>query len=130
MAFFYFQMFFNCWTLCQKSGFSDKKQNMCLRTKLTGPGLEDLIITKTINVQQNPGRGAKVSLKIMKGEVCLLRALQVLLDVIEMCITAELQVVCPKTRVYPYQQQKTYNIDGTHGKSTIKLKIKFALGKC
>lgn len=90
-----FQMYFNCWTLCQKSGFSDKKQNMCLRTKLTGPNVDDFVITKTINVQQNPGRGAKV--------------------------------VHPKTRVYPYQQQKTYNIDGTHGKSTIKLKIKFAL---
>ena len=60
-------MFFNCWTLCQKSGFSDKKQNMCLRTKLTGPGLDDLVITKTINVQQNPGRGAKVSLFTLGG---------------------------------------------------------------
>ena len=59
----YFKMYFNCWTLCQKSGFSDKKQNMCLRTKLTGPNVEDFVITKTINVQQNPGRGAKVSNK-------------------------------------------------------------------
>ena len=40
---------------------------MCLRTKLTGPGLEDLVITKTINVQQNPGRGAKVSHFIFRG---------------------------------------------------------------
>jgi len=94
-GFINFQMFFNCWTLCQKSGFSDKKQNMCLRTKLTGPNVDDIVITKTINVQQNPGRGAKV--------------------------------VCPKTRVYPYQQTKSYNVDGTHGKSTIKLKIKFSL---
>ena len=56
----YLKMYFNCWTLCQKSGFSDKKQNMCLRTKLTGPNVDDFVITKTINVQQNPGRGAKV----------------------------------------------------------------------
>ena len=91
-----FQMYFNCWTLCQKSSFSDKKQNMCLRMKLTGEGVEDFIVTKTINVQQNPGRGAKV--------------------------------VCPKPRAYPYQQQKVYNIDGSQGKSVIKLKTKFALG--
>ena len=89
-------MYFNCWTLCQKSSFSDKKQNMCLRMKLTGEGVEDFIVTKTINVQQNPGRGAKV--------------------------------VCPKPRAYPYQQQKVYNIDGSQGKSVIKLKTKFALG--
>ena len=64
--------------------------------KLTGEGVEDFIVTKTINVQQNPGRGAKV--------------------------------VCPKPRAYPYQQQKVYNIDGSQGKSVIKLKTKFALG--
>ena len=57
-------MYFNCWTLCQKSNFSDKKQNLCLRVKLTGLGLEDVNIMKFINVQQNPGRGAKaVSIK-------------------------------------------------------------------
>ena len=38
----------------------DKKQSMCLRAKLSGDGVEDVLITKYINVQQSPGRGAKV----------------------------------------------------------------------
>ena len=38
----------------------DKKQSMCLRAKITGDGVEDVLITKYINDQQNPGRGAKV----------------------------------------------------------------------
>ena len=33
---------------------------MCLRARLTGNGVDDVLITKCINVQQNPGRGAKV----------------------------------------------------------------------
>ena len=60
ILYYYIQMYFNCWTLCQKGNFCDKKQNLCLRAKLTGAGVEDVLITKAINVQQNPGRGAKV----------------------------------------------------------------------
>ena len=53
-------MYFNCWTQCQKVYFSDKKQNLRLHARLTGPGLIDYHLVKSINVQQNPGRGAKV----------------------------------------------------------------------
>ena len=53
-------MYFNCWSLCQRVHFSDKKQNMCMRIRLTGTDVECVTIIKNINVQQNPGRGAKV----------------------------------------------------------------------
>lgn len=53
-------MYFNCSTLCQKIKFSNKKDNIRLRAKLTGEGLDDVLISKTINVQKNPGRGAKI----------------------------------------------------------------------
>ena len=32
---------------------------MCLRAKLTGDGIDEQEIIKYVNVQQNPGRGAK-----------------------------------------------------------------------
>ena len=60
-------MFFNCWTLCHKSQFSDKKQNLCFHARITGAGVPDVHIMKTINVQQNPGRGAKVVCPKMRG---------------------------------------------------------------
>ena len=31
-----------------------------MRAKLTGENVDDVMITKSLNVQQNPGRGAKV----------------------------------------------------------------------
>ena len=34
-----------------------------LKVDETGPNVDDIVITKTINVQQNPGRGAKVLIK-------------------------------------------------------------------
>ena len=53
-------MYFNCWTLCQKSNFTNKKKNLCLRIRLTGKDVPRKLITKTINVQQAPGRAAGV----------------------------------------------------------------------
>ena len=35
--------------------------NICFHAKLTGPNVNEYIITKQINVQQNPGRGAKLA---------------------------------------------------------------------
>ena len=60
-------MFFNCWTLCHKSRFSDKKQNLCLHARISGTGVPDITVMKTINVQQNPGRGAKVVCPKLRG---------------------------------------------------------------
>lgn len=54
------QMYFNCWTLCQKANFSDKRKNLCLRMRLTGKNATRKLITKNINVQQSPGRAAGV----------------------------------------------------------------------
>ena len=54
------QIYFNCWTLCQKANFSDKKKNLCLHAEIVDEGAEPYTIRKAINVQQNPGRGAKV----------------------------------------------------------------------
>ena len=44
-----------------------KKQNICLQVKLTGPEVADVKIIKAINVQMNPGRGAKVVTPRLRG---------------------------------------------------------------
>ena len=55
-----FRVKFWCGTLCQKSRFSDKKDNLTFFAILMGEGVEDIRIYTTFNSQMNPGRGAHV----------------------------------------------------------------------
>ena len=59
--FLQFKIQFWCWSQCQRVNFSNKKNNMRLVCRLTGQGVDDIVVYLTINVQQNPGRGAKVA---------------------------------------------------------------------
>ena len=56
-----FKVHFWCWNLCRKHLFSDKKGSMRFVCRMSGPDVEDITTFTKINVQQNPGRGAKVT---------------------------------------------------------------------
>ena len=53
------QIEFYCFTCCQKPAFNDKKKSMILHTILTDEEGSETVIKTGLNVQLNPGRGAK-----------------------------------------------------------------------
>ena len=59
--FIQFKVHFWCWNLCRKHLFSNKRGSMRFVCRMSGPGVEDITVFTKINVQQNPGRGAKVT---------------------------------------------------------------------
>ena len=59
-----FKVRFWCWNQCKKFQFSNRKAAMRFVVILSGRNVEDITAYSCINVQQNPGRGARVITKL------------------------------------------------------------------
>ena len=112
-----FRCIFNCWTMCQKPRFADKRTNMIFKTVISGPNVDDIVLDTTLNVQQNPGRGSKI-VKTGQRQAALYPSHTDLNGVIRatkitMPITLELDIKMEKSRIFDrdrYVRQMTADL--------------------
>ena len=55
-----FRLQFFCWTMCKRASFSNKRDDLLLNVILRGPGMDNIKLSCSLNIQQNPGRGSGV----------------------------------------------------------------------
>ena len=58
--FIHFKVRFWCWSCCAKPHFTNRKLNLQFKATMFGENVEPMKVVTDINVQQNPGRGAKI----------------------------------------------------------------------